>query len=115
MIKFLFYLDTDKSDLQEALKCNITELKITDTVKEELIELTKMEHTSSGGNTIPFYQFINDYLLEMTRSEIILSLLDVNFEMKQAEHNDKLLDFGVSPISYLIKNMISISSAQVSN
>ena len=93
------------------------ELEITDTFEEGLIQLTEMNHTLPGGNVVPFYKFINKLLLDMTKSEVILGLLDVNFEMKDDQHYDKLFKFNsreISAISHLINNAMSAPSAQVS-
>jgi len=96
------------------LECN-KELEITDTFEEELIELMEIKHCLSEGNSIPLYQYINRWLLEMTDNEIILGLLDVNHEMKS---NDKLNNSSkreIPAISHLISNVMSTSSAHVSN
>lgn len=93
------------------------ELEVNDTFEEWLIQLTEMNHTLTGGNVIPFYHFINKWLLDMTKSEIILGLLDVQFETKDDQHHNKLFDFNNREIlatSHLINNAMSAPSAQVS-
>ena len=89
------------------------ELEVTDTFEEGFIQLTEMKHGLPGGNTIPFYQFINKWLQEMTNNEIILGLLDVNFEMKDDQHHDTN-NREISAIPHLISNVMSAPSAQVS-
>ena len=89
------------------------ELKATDTFEEGLIQLAEMQHTLPEGNIIPFYQFINKRLQEMANSEIILGLLDVNFETKDDQHHDNFNK--VSAIPHWINNVMSASSAQVSS
>ena len=77
-----------------------------------------MKRTSPEGNVIPMYQSINKWLLDTMKNEIILGLLDVQFEMKDDQHHDKMFIFSnteISPISHLIKKATSAPSAQVSS
>ena len=96
------------------LECN-KELEITDTFEEELIQLMEMKHCLSEGNTTPFYQHINKWLLEMTNNEIILGLLDVDYEMKNKDKLYNLSSRKIPAVSHLISNVMSTSSANVSN
>ena len=91
-----------------------TELEVTDTFEEGLIQLMEMKHGLPGDNTIPFYQFINNWLLEMANDEIILGLLDVHFETKDDQHHNTMYNREISTI-HLISNVMSTPSAQVSS
>ena len=122
MLNCNFYVDTDNSDLQNILnKLNTEvneELEVADTFEEWLIQLTEMNHTLTRGTVIPFYHFINKWLLDTMKSEIILGLLDVQFEKKDDQHHNKLFDFNNREIlatSHLINNAMSAPSAKVSS
>ena len=116
----------DNSDLQHTLQKLSTEWQIdkdseiTDKVlsEEELNPLTEMSHSLSEGDEIPFYQYINRRLLEMSNSESILGLLDVDIETKDEQYRDRLLSFSsrdTSAVSCLINSEMSAPSAQVSS
>ena len=116
----------DNTDLQHTLQKLNTEWQIdkdseiTDKVlsEEELIPLTEMRHSLSEGEVIPFYQYINRQLLEMSNTESILGLLDVDTETKDEQYRDRLLSFSsreTSAVSCLINSEMYASSAQVSS
>ena len=116
----------DNSDLQHTLQKLSTEWQIDkdseimDKVlsEEELIPLTEMLHSLSEGDVIPFYQYINRELLEMSNSESILGLLDVDIETKDEQYRDRLLSFSskeTSTVSCLINSEMCAPSAQVSS
>ena len=93
------------------------ELDATDKIlsEEELLPLTEMNHLS-GSETVPYYQFINERLLEMAKSEIILELVDIDVDMKDdfnKNHNRKF-NRKNSFVTHLTKNIMINSSAQVS-
>ena len=93
-------------------------MEVTDTFEESLIQLADTKHTLPEGNVIPLYQSINKWVLDTMKSEIILGLLDVQFEAKDDQHHDKLFifnDMEISPISHLINKTMSTPSAQVSS
>lgn len=116
----------ENTDLQHALEklsnefqsdkdSEITEKVLTE---EELLPLTEMIHSLQGSDTIPFYEYINRRLLEMSNSENILGLLDVEVEIKDEQFRDRLLSFSsreTSAVSYLINSEMSSPSAQVSD
>ena len=92
-------------------------MEVTDAFEEWLIQLAEMKHTLPEGNVIPMYQSINKWILDTIKSEIILGLLDVQFEMKDDQQHDKMLIFNnteISPISHLINKATLVPSAQVS-
>ena len=116
----------DNTDLPHTLQKLSTEWQydkdseITDKVlsEEELLPLTEMTHSLQEGDSIPFYEYINRRLLEMSNSESILGLLDVDVEMKDEQYRDRLLSFSnrkTSAVSYLIDNEMHSPSAQVSD
>ena len=116
----------DNTDLQHTLQKLSTEWQIDkdseimDKVlsEEELIPLTEMSHSLSEGEVVPFYQYINRQLLEMSNTESILGLLDVDIETKDEQYRDRLLSFSsreTSAVSCLINSEMSAPSAQVSS
>ena len=116
----------DNSDLQHTLQKLSTEWQIDKDTEimdkflseEELNPLTGMPHSLPGGDEIPFYQYINRQLLEMSNSESILGLLDVDIEAKDEQYRDRLLSFssrGTSAVYCLIDSEMSDPSAQVSS
>ena len=114
----------DNTDLQHTLQKLSTEWQIdkdseiTDKVisEEELIPLTEMLHSLPWGDEVLFYQYINRQLFDMSNSESILGLLDVEVEAKDEQYRDRLLSFssrGTSAVSCLINSEMSDPSAQV--
>ena len=75
-----------------------------------------MDHFLSDGETVPYYQFINEKLLEIAKSEIIVELLDVNMESKDdfSKHQNKKFNTKCSFVECLTNNRGRNSSAQVS-
>ena len=86
--------------------------------EEQLILLTEDNHTPSEGETIPFYQFINENLLEKSKSNSVLGLLDINGEKEVDQNHRRLSTFSnikFSAVSDLINSTMSTCSPQVSN
>lgn len=120
-----FYLDLETSNLRKILQREQDsddwqfdeDLDATDKClsEEELLPLTEMNHLS-GSETIPYYQFINEKLLEMAKSEIILELIDIDVDKKDDFnkcHNRKF-NRKNSFVTHLTNNIMENSSAQVS-
>ena len=82
--------------------------------EEELLPLTEMDHLSDS-ETIPYYQFINKKLLEMTKSEIVLELIDIDVETKDNfnTYPNRKFNRKNSFATHLTNNIMTNSSALV--
>ena len=105
--------EQDSTDWQFDKELDATDKCLSE---EELLPLTEMDHSLSDGETVPYYQFINEKLLEITKSEIIVELLDVNMESKDdfSKHQNKKFNAKCSFVECLTNNRGTNSSAQVS-
>ena len=120
-----FYIDLKSSNLRKILQREQDstnwqfdkELDATDKSlsEEELLPLTEMDHLS-GSQTIPYYQFINERLLEMAKSEIILELIDIDKDTNDDynKYQNRKFNRKNTFVTYLTNNIMTKSSAQVS-
>lgn len=86
--------------------------------KEELLPLMEMDHRSKEDEVKPFYQYINEELLEITKTENILELLDIDIETNDTKtyqnRRDSFINRELSVVTHLIESVMKASSAQVS-
>lgn len=105
--------EQDSSDWQFDKELDATDKSLSE---EELLPLTTMDHSLSGGETVPYYKFINEKLLEIAKSEICLDLLYVDTETKDdfSKHQSRKFDKKFSFCTRLTDSIKTNSSAQVS-
>ena len=120
------YLDLETSNLRKILQKEHDttdwqfdkELDVTEKClsEEDLLPLTEMDHTVSGGETVPYYQFINEKLLEVTENKIILELLDVNMEATKddfSKYQNRKFNRRNSFVAHVTNSIETDASAQV--
>jgi len=86
--------------------------------EEDLISLTDMKHSLPDGDVIPYHEFVNRRILDMTKTESILELLDVDVESTDDQNRGRLFSFSnreKSAVSQLIDNAMTSPSSQVSS
>ena len=105
--------EQDSSDWQFDKELDATDKCLSE---EELLPLANMDHSLSGGETVPYFKFINEKLLEMAKSEICLDLLYVDTETKDdfSKHQSRKFDKIFSFATHLTDSVKEKFSAQVS-
>lgn len=106
--KILQQLQHDSTDWQFDKEMDATDKRLSE---EELLPLTEMNHSLPGDEIIPYYEFINLELQKMTKTEVILELLDVDMETK---HTFNFGNRKISLFTHLTERVTTASSAQVS-